>query len=80
MTVLLDPPQADDVNVTMLFVTDFSQVVYPPQSYQQDGGEKAGITFSKSNDLAVNRYGGFFFKIESLLFEFIFMCSDFWSI
>lgn len=79
MTVLLDPPQADDVNVTMLFVTDFSQVVYPPQSYQQDGGEKAGITFSKSNDLAVNRYGGFFLKIESLLhvFEFIFMCSDF---
>lgn len=75
--MLLDPPQADDVNVTMLFVTDISADVYPPQSYKQEGGEKAGITFSKSNDLAVNRYGGFFLKIESLLFEFIFMCSDF---
>lgn len=74
MTVLLDPPQADDVNVTMLFVTDFSTVVYPPQSYKQDGGEKAGITFSKSNDLAVNRYGAGFFKIEFLLHGYIFMC------
>lgn len=61
--MLLDPPQADDVNVTMLFVTDFSNVVYPPQSYKQDGGEKAGITFSKTNDLAVNRYGGFLKKM-----------------
>ena len=59
VTVLLNPPQTDDIDVTMLFVSNFTEAVYPPNSYQQNDGEKAGITFSKSKDQAVNRYGLF---------------------
>ena len=59
VTVLLNPPETDDIDVAMLFVSNFTEAVYPPNSYQQNDGEKAGITFSKSKDQAVNRYGLF---------------------
>ena len=55
--VLLEEPLTDDVNTTILDATEFGVYVVPPDAREQIDGEIVGLSFTKSLDPAVNRYG-----------------------
>lgn len=57
MVALLEPPDVEVINTTVVGAEDFDQPVNPSDSKRGTDPDSIGFSFSLSEDEAVTRYG-----------------------
>ena len=74
VTTLLEPPDVNIINTTVIGAEDYDHPVTPTDSKRGTDPTSIGFTFTLSTDEAVTRYGNDYIFLNLIIFRLIIFC------